>query len=97
MRRGLQRHGGAARHSRLARGGSLYAAAQSVSDYKLPVFNAGPRVCLGRPLAYLEIQLLLAFLLQRYDFKLSRSPNDDYVSSLVSPMKHGLWVTAARR
>ena len=77
------------------RGTSLYASV--VSDYTQPVFNAGPRVCLGRPLAYLEIQLLLAFLLQRFDFKLARPTNDEYTSSLVSPLKHGLWVKAAAR
>jgi cytochrome P450 len=76
-------------------GTSLYASV--VSDYTQPVFNAGPRVCLGRPLAYLEIQLLLAFLLQRFDFKLARPTNDEYTSSLVSPLKHGLWVKAAAR
>ena len=76
---------------------SLYGGGSMVSDYLQPVFNAGPRVCLGRPLAYLEIQLLIAFLLQRFEFKLDREHTDEYVSSLVSPMKHGLWVTAAAR
>ena len=38
---------------------SLHVPTQQVSDYKYPVFNAGPRVCLGRPLAYLEVQLAL--------------------------------------
>ena len=40
-----------------------------VSDYKYPVFNAGPRLCLGRPLAMLEIQLILCSLLQRFDLE----------------------------
>ena len=71
--------------------------ASEVSDFKYAAFNAGPRLCLGRPLAYLEIQLLLAFLLQRFDFKLARPTNDEYTSSLVSPLKHGLWVKAAAR
>ena len=32
------------------------------------MFNAGPRLCLGRPLAILEIQLMVCALVQRYDF-----------------------------
>jgi len=75
--------------------GSLYRPT-AVSDYVLPVFNAGPRVCLGRPLAYLEVQLLLAVLLPQFEFELARDRehNTQYVNSLVSPRKHGLWVTA---
>ena len=78
-------------------GGSLYKPATAVSDYKYPVFNAGPRVCLGRPLAYLEVQLALAALWPRFEFAAHQPLTEDYVQSLVSPMKRGLWVTAMAR
>ena len=41
----------------------------AVSDYKYPVFNAGPRLCLGRGLALLETELVLVALLQRYKIR----------------------------
>lgn len=71
-----------------------------VSEYSYPVFNAGPRICLGRPLALLEIQLGLALLFDQFDFKHAQGvdPNDEsYTQSLVCPMKYGLKVTASRR
>lgn len=48
----------------------------AVSDYKYPVFNAGPRLCLGRGLALLETQLVLVALLQRY--KIRPAPREGF-------------------
>ena len=48
------------------KGEALYAtagAALGITDYMNPVFNCGPRNCIGRPLAYMEMQLMLAVLL----------------------------------
>ena len=69
----------------------------AVSDYAYPVFNAGPRLCLGRPLALLEMQLCLAFLVDGFEFELAREHTDEYSPSIVSNMKHGLWVKATAR
>jgi len=75
---------------------SLHKAA-NVSDYEYPVFNAGPRVCLGRPLALLEMMLILATIIPDFDFEFSRPHDASYTSSLVSQLKHGLNVKATRR
>jgi cytochrome P450 len=72
---------------------------RSVSDYHFPVFNAGPRLCLGRPLAFLEMQMIIAMLLPRYELS-PASPEalcGDYVQTIVPPIKGGLWVKAKRR
>lgn len=61
-----------------------------VSDFKYPVFNAGPRVCLGRPLALLEIQLALAMVLSQFDLSLAWPHDNRYVNSLVSPPLNGM-------
>jgi len=75
---------------------SLHKAA-NVSDYAYPVFNGGPRVCLGRPLALLEMMLMLATILPDYDFAFSRPNDGTYTSSLVSQLKQGLHVKATPR
>ena len=38
----------------------------AVSDFLMPVFNAGPRTCVGRPLAMLETMMALVVLVQRF-------------------------------
>ena len=54
LRRGGRRRGSSGgadpRLVRRSTSGHLYRPTE-VSDYKYPVFNAGPRICLGRPLA----------------------------------------------
>ena len=77
--------------------GSLWKPTAQVSDFKYPVFNAGPRLCLGRPLAYLEVAMMLATLFERYDLQEAQQHTEAYTNALVCPMKDGLHVTVKRR
>eukprot|EP00041_Stephanoeca_diplocostata_P010119 m.160631 g.160631 ORF g.160631 m.160631 type:complete len:529 (+) comp18030_c0_seq3:189-1775(+) len=79
----------------LASGHSLHRP-MDVSDFKYPVFNAGPRVCLGRPLALLEMQLALAMVLSQFDLTLAWPHDNRYVNSLVSPPLNGVHVHPRR-
>lgn len=66
--------------------------------YSYPVFHAGPRECLGRRMAYLEMKVCLAALLRKYHFKLSVDPSEVfYAESLTLPMATALPMVAARR
>merc|ERR1712100_388275 len=66
--------------------------------YDYPVFHAGPRECLGRRMALLEMKVALAYLLPKYKFKLAMNPNDiKYAESLTMPMSTPLLMTAERR
>lgn len=62
------------------------------SPYSYAVFNAGPRLCLGKPLALLEIKLVTNLLLRAFDFSLAEPHAGGYVSTLVLPLKPGLMV-----
>jgi fatty acid omega-hydroxylase len=59
-------------------------------QFKYTTFNAGPRLCLGKGLALMEIKLALAILLQRFDFEIDNNHQGGYESTLVLPMKPGL-------
>lgn len=64
-----------------------------ISDFMFPQFNAGPRLCLGRPLAYLEMQLMLAALVLKFDMEAACDLKDEsYVQSIVLRKKNGLLV-----
>jgi len=58
------------------------------SPYKFPVFQAGPRICLGQDMAYLEIKTLLCVILQKYRLKLvpGQAPIT-YQNNITLPMR----------
>ncbi|CAI0475591.1 unnamed protein product [Linum tenue] len=60
--------------------------------YKFVAFNAGPRTCLGKDLAYLQMKSVASAVLLRY--RLSPEPGHRVVQkmSLTLFMKHGLRV-----
>ncbi len=67
-------------------------------QYSFPVFQGGPRICIGMRLALLEVKLLLCTLLQKYTLVVEpRSVPPAYDVTIVLPVKHGLWVKAHRR
>lgn len=60
-------------------------------NYKYPVFNAGPRECLGRRLAQVEMKACLAMLLPRISFKLAMPAHEVVTDSqLTIGMGRGL-------
>jgi cytochrome P450 len=69
------------------------------SVYAFPVFNAGPRLCLGKPLALLEIKLVTGMMLNHFDFEfVDEAKTGRYASSsFVLPMKSGLRVKLTPR
>lgn len=92
----------------LASSGHPYYRRDNLSPYKFIAFNAGPRTCLGQPMALLESSFLLALLCRRYDIRLCEDRGKTggsggqgrevtYQDSLTLPIKGGLWVTVQRR
>lgn len=71
---------------------------QKPSAYEWPVFNAGPRSCVGQQLARAEILVALRELLRRYDFEMAWDGGERFpVKSLTLPMIGGLPVRVRRR
>lgn len=66
-------------------------------QFKFLAFNAGPRLCLGKDLAYLQMKSVAAAVLLRYRFELVPSHQVEQKISLTLFMKHGLRVYARRR
>lgn len=66
------------------------------SQYKFPVFNAGPRLCLGRSVALMEASLLMSLLIKDFKF-VTVDENVTYLFTLTLPVKNGLHVRAQAR
>ena len=47
---------------------------QSFDEYVFPVFQGGPRICLGRDLALYEIKVLTVELLRRFRLEMAEKP-----------------------
>jgi cytochrome P450 len=72
-------------------------APKKASTAMYPAFHMMPRLCLGKPLAEMEIGLLTAILASKYEFKSVGPLSDEFASTLTLPMKNGLKVKASRR
>merc|ERR1712129_426471 len=74
--------------------------------YEFPVFQAGPRTCLGMDMSIFEAKVAAVMLLQRYTFKLLPGEEDKiHYSSLITMSicnsktqnSHHLWLLPSRR
>ncbi|KAJ3328243.1 Protein kinase alk2 [Blyttiomyces sp. JEL0837] len=67
------------------------------SNFDYPVFNAGPRICLGKSMAELEGVFVLVGVLRRFKVLVVKPEEVTYSNSLTLPMKSGLKVKVERR
>ncbi|KAI9349291.1 cytochrome P450 [Zopfochytrium polystomum] len=73
------------------------AALKRESVFRWPVFNAGPRTCLGQQMATVEAVIVLTALVARFDVELVAPQEVAYRMSLTLPMKDGLKVRLTDR
>nr|AIE57505.1 MAH1 [Camelina sativa] len=57
-------------------------------SYKFLVFNSGPRTCLGKHLALLQMKMVAVNIIQNYDFKIVEGQMIEPVRSVILSMKH---------
>ncbi|KAL1824806.1 hypothetical protein ACET3Z_011584 [Daucus carota] len=68
-----------------------------VPPYKFVSFNAGPRTCLGKNMAYSQMKMAAAALIHNYSFRLVEGHVVTPTLSMILYMKHGLKVTVQNR
>ncbi|KAL3501104.1 hypothetical protein ACH5RR_035553 [Cinchona calisaya] len=69
----------------------------SENQFKYPVFNAGPRLCVGKKFAYVQMKMVAASILLRYSIKVVEGHHVHPKLTTTLYMKHGLLVTLEPR
>ncbi|XP_047320906.1 cytochrome P450 86B1-like [Impatiens glandulifera] len=64
----------------------------NVNSFKYPVFNAGPRLCVGKKFAFLQMKMVAAAILSRYRVKVVEGHAVVPKITTTLYMKHGLMV-----
>ncbi|KDP41226.1 hypothetical protein JCGZ_15633 [Jatropha curcas] len=70
---------------------------QNASPFKFTAFQAGPRICLGKDSAYLQMKMTLAILCRFFKFHLVPNHPVKYRMMTTLSMAHGLKLRVSRR
>ncbi|XP_043707576.1 cytochrome P450 704B1 isoform X2 [Telopea speciosissima] len=70
---------------------------QNASPFKFTAFQAGPRICLGKDSAYLQMKMTLAILCRFFDFQHTPKHPVKYRMMTILSMAHGLKLSVTRR
>ena len=68
------------------------------SPFRFPVFHAGPRLCLGKEMAFAQMKLIAALVIERFEIEVcDENKCPEYELSLTLRMKNGLRVRVKDR
>lgn len=68
------------------------------NPYKFPVFHAGPRMCLGKEMAYIQMKSIVAAVLDRFVFEVpGKKERPEILLSVTLRIKGGLFVRMHER
>ncbi|XP_078150295.1 cytochrome P450 CYP94D108-like isoform X1 [Carex rostrata] len=67
------------------------------SPFKYSVFHAGPRMCLGKEMAYIQMKSIAAFLFERYKIEVVMEGKPDHLVGGTLKMKGGLPAKFSKR
>ncbi|KAI5071571.1 hypothetical protein GOP47_0013822 [Adiantum capillus-veneris] len=70
---------------------------QPESPFKFSAFQAGPRICLGKESAYLQMKITASMLLHFFKFSLVKEHTVKYRVMMVMPIANGLYVHVSPR
>ncbi|XP_031265116.1 cytochrome P450 94A2-like [Pistacia vera] len=66
--------------------------------YRFPVFHAGPRMCIGKDMAYIQMKSIVASVIERFIVDVQdKNKSPEYVLSMTLRMKNGLKVKVRKR
>lgn len=64
---------------------------RSESPFRYPVFHAGPRMCLGKEMAYIQMKSIAASVLERFEIEaVDKDTCPEHLLSLTLRLKNGL-------
>ncbi|XP_010431920.1 PREDICTED: alkane hydroxylase MAH1-like, partial [Camelina sativa] len=66
-------------------------------SYKFLSFNAGPRTCLGKEVALMQMKTVAVKIIQNYEMKIVEGQKIEPAPSVILHMKHGVKVTVTKR
>ncbi|KAF0896618.1 hypothetical protein E2562_026318 [Oryza meyeriana var. granulata] len=79
-------------------GASASAAFAGVSPFKYPVFQGGPRTCLGKEMAFVQMKFVASAVLRRFELRpVDEGRTPAFVPLMTAHMAGGLNVTVRRR
>ncbi|XP_062167419.1 cytochrome P450 CYP94D108-like [Alnus glutinosa] len=68
------------------------------SPFRFPVFHAGPRICLGKDMAYIQMKSIAASVMERFEIDMeNKDKGPEHLLSLTLRMKGGLPVKVTKR
>ncbi|KAL1191499.1 Cytochrome [Cardamine amara subsp. amara] len=65
--------------------------------YKFPVFHAGPRMCIGEEMAYIQMKSIAAAVLERFVVEVPRKERPEILLSVTLRMRRGLFARIHER
>ena len=68
-----------------------------VNPYKFPVFQAGPRVCLGKEMAFIQMEYVVASILNQFEIRPVSADQPSFVPFLTAHMAGGFKVKVHKR
>ncbi|KAH0864514.1 hypothetical protein HID58_081725 [Brassica napus] len=77
--------------------GSTRPVLKPVSPFKFPVFQAGPRVCVGKEMAFMQMKYVVGYVLSRFEIVTVNKHKPAFVPLLTAHMAGGLKVKIKRR
>ncbi|KAE9586317.1 hypothetical protein Lal_00000969 [Lupinus albus] len=61
------------------------------SPFRFPVFHAGPRMCLGKDMAYIQMKSIVAYVIERFEIDVvDKDTSPEHLLSLTLRIKGGL-------
>ncbi|KAL3829484.1 hypothetical protein ACJIZ3_018286 [Penstemon smallii] len=75
----------------------IFKSLKNVSPYKFPIFQAGPRVCLGKEMAFIQMKYVVAAILKRFRIRATSPDRPVFVPLLTAHMAGGFRVFVSPR